>query len=106
MASSDGNTGGHGETGIEWVELYPVYDAPDEAAAIHVSSLLCSAGLEARIRSAQIPCFDGAFASAIGYWGQVVVPMAEVLAARALVEAFQRGEGIEDADSEEERDGC
>lgn len=103
MTSSDENTGGRGGAGVEWVDLYPVYDAPDEAAAIHVRSLLYSAGLDARIRSAQIPCFDGAFASAVGYWGQVVVPMAEVLAARALVEAFERGEGIEDPASEEER---
>ena len=77
---------------VEWLDLYPIYDAPNEDSAIHVCALLQGAGIEARIRSAQIPCFDGAFASAVGYWGQVVVPRDQVLLGRALVEAFTRTE--------------
>ncbi|MCK4303917.1 MAG: hypothetical protein KAY24_06735 [Candidatus Eisenbacteria sp.] len=80
----------YSEDHAEWGDFYPVYDAPDEATAIHMCSLLRGGGLEARIRSAQIPCFDGAFASAVGYWGQVVVPKREVLVAANLVEAIRR----------------
>jgi hypothetical protein len=73
---------------IEWADLCSVYRAPDESSAIHVTAMLRSAGITARIRSAQIPAFDGAFAMAIGYWGTVMVPRAEYLRARELVELF------------------
>lgn len=75
---------------IEWADLCPVYRAPDESSAIHVTAMLRSAGVTARIRSAQIPAFDGAFAMAVGYWGEVVVPREEFLRARELVELFVR----------------
>jgi hypothetical protein len=74
-----------------WMDLFPVYDALSEDAAIHVRALLESAGVEARIRSAQIAGFNGAFASAVGYWGQVMVPRADVLRARQVLEDVQRG---------------
>jgi hypothetical protein len=74
---------------LAWLDLYPVYDAADEDSAIHVQALLVSAGIEARIRSAQVPGFDGAFASAVGFWGQVMVPRREVVQARALLEQFE-----------------
>jgi hypothetical protein len=70
------------------LDLYPVYDAPNEDSAIHVRAFLESAGIEARIRSAQVPGFDGAFAMAVGYWGQVLVPRREVVRARDLLEGF------------------
>jgi hypothetical protein len=73
-----------------WVDLRPVYDAPDEASAIHVRTLLQSAGMAARIRSAQVPAFDGALASGVGFWGQVMVAAADEPGARTLVEAFLR----------------
>jgi hypothetical protein len=72
----------------EWLDLYPVYYAPDEPSAIHVEAMLRSAGIAARIRSAQIPAFDGVFAAAVGYWGQVMVTREDLLRARALVEEF------------------
>ena len=73
---------------MEWLELHSVYDAPDEATAIHVRALLAGAGIAARVRSAQIPGFDGAFAMAVGYWGQVMVAWRDVVRAKALLEAF------------------
>jgi hypothetical protein len=73
-----------------WVDLEAVYDAPDEDSAIHVQALLKSAGFDARIRSAQVPCFDGAFASAVGYWGQVVVPRETADGARELLKDLKR----------------
>jgi len=75
-------------TGYEWVDLFPIYDAPDELSAIHVRAMLLSAGIEARIRSAQVPWLDGVLANVVGYWGQVLVPRVDVITARALLSAF------------------
>ncbi|MBD3237173.1 MAG: hypothetical protein GF330_10740 [Candidatus Eisenbacteria bacterium] len=75
---------------VEWLDLHPVFDAPDEATAIHVRALLRGGGIEARIRSKQIPGFDGAYAMALGYWGQVMVPRREVIRAKALLEPLLR----------------
>jgi hypothetical protein len=82
-----------GEEELEWVDLVPVFRAPDEAGAIHVRSLLASAGLDARIRSAQVPWLDGIMASGVGFWGQVMVPRAEAEAARALLADFWAASG-------------
>ena len=75
-------------TELAWADLCSVYRAPDEPSAIHVTAMLRSAEITARIRSAQIPAFDGAFAMAVGYWGTVMVPREEYLRARELVELF------------------
>lgn len=88
MTDGDGGeTGGEGGE-LQWFDLYPVFDAPDEPTAIHVRAFLAGAGIEARIRSGQIPGFDGAYAMALGFWGQVMVPRREVIRAKALLEAF------------------
>jgi len=87
---SDMLPGDDADGDLEWVDLVPVYEAPDEPSAIHVRAMLQSAGIAARIRSAQIAGFNGAFASAIGFWGQVMVPRDEVVTARALVADFVR----------------
>jgi hypothetical protein len=84
---SEPPAGGDGPA-LEWADLCSVYRAPDESSAIHVTAMLRSAGIAARIRSAQIPAFDGAFAMAVGYWGTVMVPREEYLRARELVELF------------------
>jgi hypothetical protein len=88
---------------VEWLELHPVYDAADEATAIHVQALLTGVGIAARVRSAQIPGFDGAFAMAVGYWGQVMVAWRDVVRAKALLEAFEEELGREDPPGPSER---
>ncbi len=84
----EGGEGG-GDPGYEWLDLFSVYDAPDEPSAIHIQSLLVSAGIEARIRSAQVPWLDGVMSNVIGYWGQVLVAKRDVIAARALLEELK-----------------
>jgi len=94
-AAWDGGDGGSEEPDreerVSWLDLCPVYEAPDEVTAIHVQAFLIGAGLEARIRSAQVPCFDGAFAMAVGYWGHVLVTRGDFLRARALLENWLPG---------------
>ena len=74
----------------EWVDYRPVYLAPDEFTALAVQCLLTGSGIESRVRSEQIPWTDGIMRNIIGYWGQVLVPLAEVVRARALVDAYLR----------------
>jgi hypothetical protein len=71
-----------------WVDYRPVYLAPDEFTALAVQCLLEGSGIESRVRSEQIPWTDGIMRNIIGYWGQVLVPLAEVVRARALVDAY------------------
>jgi hypothetical protein len=74
----------------EWVDYRPVYLAPDEFTALAVQCLLTGSGIESKVRSEQIPWTDGIMRNIIGYWGQVLVPLAEVVRARALVDAYLR----------------
>ena len=108
MDSDDEQRNGEPATEVEWLDLYPVYDAQDEATAIHVQSFLLGAGIEARVRSAQIPGFDGAYAMAVGFWGQVLVHRREVIRAKALLETFLEqveGEGASAAGEGRESSG-
>jgi hypothetical protein len=106
MNDEGGNRNGGERNGeMEWLELHPVYDAADEATAIHVQALLTGVGIAARVRSAQIPGFDGAFAMAVGYWGQVMVAWRDVVRAKALLEAFEEELGREDPPGPSERGG-
>jgi hypothetical protein len=77
-----------GEDRVRWLDLVPVSEAANEDTAIHLCALLQSAGIEARVRSAQVAAFDGAFSAAVGYWGQVLVPRADALRAREFVTEF------------------
>lgn len=88
MADDEGSEGCGEERVLEWLDLRAIYEAPDEPTAIHIQAFLCGAGIDARIRSAQIAGFDGAYAAAIGYWGHVLVPLREVVRAKALLESF------------------
>jgi hypothetical protein len=84
--------GSEGEPGERaepvWVDYRPVYLAPDEFTALAVQCLLTGSGIESRVRSEQIPWTDGIMRNIIGYWGQVLVPLADVVRARALVDAY------------------
>jgi len=73
-----------------WVDYRPVYLAPDEFTALAVQCLLVGSGIESRVRSEQIPWTDGIMRNIIGYWGQVLVPIRDVVRARALVDAYLR----------------
>ena len=93
----EARTGGGGASEAEpaerseapiWVDYRPVYLAPDEFSALAVQCLLVGSGIESRVRSEQIPWTDGIMRNIIGYWGQVLVPIREVVRARALVDAY------------------
>ncbi|MBM3316523.1 MAG: hypothetical protein FJY75_01595 [Candidatus Eisenbacteria bacterium] len=88
LHSEKGLPAGPGDGALEWLDLWPVHDAADEDSAIHLQALLRSAGIAARVRSAQVPGFDGVFAMAVGFWGQVLVPKSDVLRARQILDAL------------------
>jgi len=85
MREDEHSNPGQGGEEIAWLDLIPIYEAPNEDSAIHVQAWLASDGIPARVRSAQIPGFDGAFAMAVGFWGQVMVPRESAERARELV---------------------
>jgi hypothetical protein len=87
VKASDPEPGERSEPPI-WVDYRPVYLAPDEFSALAVQCLLVGSGIESRVRSEQIPWTDGIMRNIIGYWGQVLVPIREVVRARALVDAY------------------
>jgi hypothetical protein len=71
-----------------WVDLRPVYRAPDEFSALAVQRVLADAEIESRVRSVQIPWADGLISNIKGYWGEVLVPAEDVEHARELVSEY------------------
>ena len=54
-------------------EFVSVYKAQDEVTAYLVKGVLEEAGIEAVVRSRQVPWMDGIMSLAEGYWGDVMV---------------------------------
>ncbi len=73
---------------MEWLDLYPVYEAQDEVSALGIQALLLAEGIEAKVRSAQVPGMDSVFAVALGYWGHVLVPRRDVIRAKEIIRLF------------------
>jgi hypothetical protein len=71
-----------------WVDLRPVYFAPDEFSALAVQRVLEEADIESRVRSVQIPWVDGVMGNIKGYWGQVLVPEEQFDQAREIVAEY------------------
>src|SRR5688572_5258995 len=74
----------------EWVDLKPVYEAPDEFSALAVQALLAGSGIEARVRSGQIPWVDGIMRNLLGYWGRVLVEPDDYVRAKELIADYLR----------------
>ena len=77
-----------------------VYAAPDQATAEVVRGALEAEGIPAVIGEQVADAFGGPFAVGEGFWGEVRVPEADEERARAVLTAFEQGQG---AVSDEER---
>jgi hypothetical protein len=84
MLDDDAQAGREG-SGLQWLDLVRVHRAANEDTAIHLCALLQSAGIEARVQSAQVAAYDGVFSAAVGFWGHVMVPPAYAERARVLI---------------------
>jgi hypothetical protein len=94
---------GEGDERLSWLDLAAICEAGNEDSAIHLCALLQSAGIEARVRSAQVAAFDGVFSAGVGYWGHVMVPRAEAARARELLADFMRSvDASSDASGDDE----
>jgi Putative prokaryotic signal transducing protein len=74
----------------EWVDWKSVYDAPDEFSALAVQALLSGSGIEAQVRSGQIPWVDGIMRNILGYWGRVLVEPDDYVRAKELLADYLR----------------
>ena len=91
---------------VEWVDLKSVYNAPDEFSALAVQALLTGSGIEARVRSRQIPWVDGIMRNILGYWGHVLVEPDDYVRAKELIADYLRSlEQQVDAPEVEDGDG-
>ena len=71
-----------------WVELRPVYRAPDEFSALAVERVLAAEDIRSFVRSGQIPWVDGITSNLTGFWGQVLVAPEDYEQALALVTEY------------------
>jgi hypothetical protein len=79
---------GESEEKRVWVDLRPVYFAPDEFSALAVQRVLAGAGIDSHVRSLQFPWADGLMRNIKGYWGQVLVLPEDFDHAHELVEEY------------------
>ena len=70
-----------------------VYAAPNQPTAEVVRGALEAEGIAAVIGEQVADAYAGAFALGEGYWGEVRVRAQDVDRARALLEAFESGQG-------------
>ena len=68
--------------------LVEVFEAEDEMEAMAIQSLLEGAGIEAAVRSRQIPMFDGVAKVYNPVWGHVLVLEGKLEEARELIAGY------------------
>ena len=81
------------ETPVEYEETVAVYAAPDAVTAEIVRGALEGEGILAVIGEQVTDALAGPFAVGESFWGEVRVNAADEAAARAVVAAFESGEG-------------
>lgn len=77
----------------EWCELSPVFEAPNEIAAISIQAVLEEEGVPAVVRSTLVPNYGAVAMTLAGCWGWVLVPADEAARGRSIVEAYLRSLG-------------
>jgi len=74
---------------LEQQGVVPVFRAPDEMTASIVRGLLESEGIPVDVASRQVPWMDGIMTTAVGYFGDLLVPASEADRAREIIEAYE-----------------
>ncbi len=69
-------------------ELLEVFDASNEMEALAIQALLEAEGLEAAVRSLQMPWYDGLARTLNPVWGKVLVRESQEREARRLIEDY------------------
>jgi hypothetical protein len=85
-------------------EMVPVFDAPDQMAAITVASMLEQEGIRAIVRSEQIAMFDGAAMMLRPRWGRVLAMAQDEERARMAIDEYLRSlaeQPVDDGDQPE-----
>jgi len=67
------------------LKLVSLYKAPDEVTAHLIKGILDDAGIPAMLASRQVPWMDGVMIAPQGYWGDVLVPEAELENAKEVM---------------------
>ncbi|MEN6371865.1 MAG: DUF2007 domain-containing protein [Armatimonadota bacterium] len=69
--------------------LVQVYRAPTETLAYIVKGVLEDEGIEASLKSLQIPWYDGIMRMGEGYWGDVLVLEGDANRAREIIKSYE-----------------
>lgn len=86
---------------IPWLrsDAVSVHTASTEVEAVMLRGVLEVAGIPVVIRSRQVPGYADAIASAVGVWGEILVPRAYEPEARALLAAYLAAPPVPDPPS-------
>lgn len=69
-------------------EVVSVFEAPNEIAALAIKDALQDAGIDAMIRSRQVPWLDGVMSMVVGYWGDVMTAQHDCDRAKITIESY------------------
>lgn len=75
---------------MDKMNLVSIYKVPDEQTGVSLRDLIRHEGIEAFLRSAQIPMYDSVMTMGIGYWGDIVVKEEDAPRAREVIDNFLR----------------
>ncbi len=70
------------------MNLVSAYKVPDEQTGVSLRDLIRHEGIEAFLRSAQIPMHGSIMTMGVGYWGDIVVKEEDAPRAREIIDNF------------------
>jgi hypothetical protein len=86
---------------FEYVELVELEKVPDEVSGVMMKGILVNNGINAILKSAKIPWYDGIASTwSTYYWGIILVPKDELEISRRILNEYLESLGSEDVGDE------
>lgn len=87
---------------LEYVELVEIASAPDEVSGVMMKGILENSGIDAVLRAAKIPWYNGIASTwSEYYWGYILVPIEEKERAKKILDEYLESIKNEDLQDEE-----
>lgn len=87
---------------VGYIELVEFQRVPDEVSGVMMKGILESNGIDAVLRAAKIPWYNGIASTwSAYYWGKIMVPKDELERGRKILDEYLRSLEGEDAEEDE-----
>jgi hypothetical protein len=85
---------------VDYIDLVELQRVPDEVSGVMMKGILENNGIDAILRAAKIPWYNGIASTwSTYYWGKILVPKGELERSRKILDEYLKSLEDEDMDN-------